>query len=260
MRRAADVPVLSEASASDERDERLKELTNVTVPALEAHLSEALVNLARSEARVAAEREAKTASRAEAAHAREAAQTARDSAALALAEAEARERGREGAAARVDELMSQCARLEEEVARWRARESAYSARENEVAVAAETHDVRVSLLEDQARLLTISLKAEEEKVGSRDEMLRALQQELSSVRKRNGDVEQRLSLAQHAASRAEGARRDAEAERDEMQEKLTLAMMEVCTLGRGMEPEGEAPEGEAPEGEAPEGEAPQRSR
>ena len=55
----------------------------------------------------------------------------------------------------------------------------------------------------------------------------SLQQALQSSRKRQMELEQRSALATHAEQRAQSGRRDAEAERDELQEKLSYAMMEV---------------------------------
>ena len=61
----------------------------------------------------------------------------------------------------------------------------------------------------------------------RDEMLRALQVEFGRTRERLNTAETECLAAQHAAQRAESGRRDAEAERDETNEKLQLCMLEV---------------------------------
>ena len=119
--------------------------------------------------------------------------------------------------------------------RQRVRESAYSIRESEVANAVGTADVKTALLAEQAKLLTLSLKEEEGKVTSRDEMLRALQSEMAAQRKRVNELDQRATMAQVGQQRAEGARRDAEAERNEMHEKLTMAMMEVNARAERLE-------------------------
>jgi multidrug resistance efflux pump len=117
----------------------------------------------------------------------------------------------------------------------RVKESAYAIRESEVAEAVGTADVRSAMLQEQAKLLTLSLKEEEAKVAARDEMLRSLQQELQSQRSRLNELEQRGALAQHGQARAEAAKQHAEAERSELHEKLTLAMMEVNARAERLE-------------------------
>ena len=103
----------------------------------------------------------------------------------------------------------------------------YARKVSAVEAEASTSAMRHSLLEEQARHLQASLSQEEEKVRGRDEMLRALQVEFGRTRERLNTAETECLAAQHAAQRAESGRRDAEAERDETNEKLQLCMLEV---------------------------------
>jgi hypothetical protein len=234
-KREAAVPVLGARAELQQRDERIFELTAHTLPALEQERSDALARLARTEARVDTERQAKSEARADAERARQAFKTAEDTVAVAKATAEAAERAAMAATEKANALTERCSALELQVESARQKEKAYSLRETEVAEKVETSDVRSSLLEEQARLLTTALQEEEAKLGARDEMLRALQQELASQRKRNVEREQRAALAAHGEKRAEASRREAEAERDELHEKLSLAMMEVNARAERLE-------------------------
>ena len=235
LRRERDVPALDASAELEARDARIFELAMYRVPSLEQQAADALAQLARCEAKLAAEKEAKEGARGDAAAAQEALRTAEASVGLARDEAAAAEAARVSAEARAAQLGDRLAAAEGELAALRDKETAYALREYDVSEAASTSDVARSLLEEQARLLTISLKAEEGKVGARDEMLRSLQGELEACRKRNGELEQRHAQARALERRSDAARLDADAERDEMREKLNLAMMEVQARAERLE-------------------------
>jgi len=117
--------------------------------------------------------------------------------------------------------------LQEQAEAARAKELAYAQRAAAVRHEVGEADVKQRVLEEQAALLTQALKDEETKVLNRDEMLRTLQQEAGRLRTRATELEHKASLAKLAQRRADGLRRDVEIERDELGEKLSLAMMEV---------------------------------
>jgi len=117
--------------------------------------------------------------------------------------------------------------LQEQAEAARAKELAYAQRAAAVRHEVGEADVKQRVLEEQVALLTQALKDEEAKVLNRDEMLRMLQQEAGRLRTRATELEHKASLAKLAQRRADGLRRDVEIERDELGEKLSLAMMEV---------------------------------
>ena len=235
-KRDAAVPVLQGSSAEmQSMRERLTELQTRTVPSLEQEVRDLQAALSRSEGKLLGEREAKLLAKSAEAAAKEEVATARAAASMAMAESEAAEKARRSAVTKLEASNARFGEYERRLEAMRVKESAYNVRESEVAEAVGTADVKTSLLEEQARLLTLSLREEEQKVASRDEMLRSLQQELMGQRKRLNEYEQRAQLAQHGASRAEATKRDVEAERNEMSEKLTLAMMEVNARAERLE-------------------------
>ena len=235
MSREEVTPVLSLESVVQERDARLFELTSHVVPTLEQQAADAQAALARVEARLDVEKEAKAEARAQAATATEGMRTAKDRMELAVEASAAAERLRAAAEEKAHALNERCRALESEVEAWRRKESAYHVRESEVAEKVGTSDVRASMLEEQARLMTIALAEEEAKLAARDEMLRSLQQELASSRRRAMELEQRCALAAHSEQRSQSAKRHAETERDELQEKLSYAMMEVNARAERLE-------------------------
>ena len=104
---------------------------------------------------------------------------------------------------------------------------AYAQKAAAVAEAVSTSDLRSTLLEDQCKLLAQAVRDEEAKVYARDEMLHSLQAEFADQRARLSALETRAEGAQHVASRADAAKRDAEGEQSTLHEKLQLAMLEV---------------------------------
>ena len=104
---------------------------------------------------------------------------------------------------------------------------AYAQKAAAVAEAVSTSDLRSTLLEDQCKLLAHAVRDEEAKVHARDEMLHSLQAEFTDQRARLAALETRAEGAQHVASRADAAKRDAEGEQSTLHEKLQLAMLEV---------------------------------
>ena len=104
---------------------------------------------------------------------------------------------------------------------------AYAQKAAAVAEAVSTSDLRSTLLEDQCKLLAHAVRDEEAKVHTRDEMLHSLQAEFTDQRARLAALETRAEGAQHVASRADAAKRDAEGEQSTLHEKLQLAMLEV---------------------------------
>ena len=106
---------------------------------------------------------------------------------------------------------------------------AYAQKAAAVAEAVSTSDLRSTLLEDQCKLLAHAVRDEEAKVHARDEMLHSLQAEFADQRARLTALETRAEGAQHVASRADAAKRDAEGEQSTLHEKLQLAMLEVNT-------------------------------
>ena len=233
--REAAVPVLGASAELAERDETINELTRHTVPQLEQRLAEAKAGWQRAETKATAERQAKTEARAAAAAAREAASIAREEVSIATAATAAAEVARDTAASELRAAQDRCLKLQAELQSMHQTAAVHDARVAEVVEQAGTSDVRSTLLEEQARLLRVSLTEEEAKVSARDEMLRSLQQELAAQRQRAAEHDQKLALAQHGAMKAKAAQRDADAERAELEEKLTLAMMEVNARAERLE-------------------------
>jgi chromosome segregation ATPase len=149
MERDRTVPVLDPQTVVEERDEQIFELRHRVVPSLEQRAADAQAMLARVEARLQSEREAKTDALAAAAKASEAGRAATEQAHQDRMQAEAAERARSLAEERARQLETRCSSLEAEVEAWRRKEGAYRVRESEVAEAVGTADVRTSLLEEQ---------------------------------------------------------------------------------------------------------------
>lgn len=125
--------------------------------------------------------------------------------------------------------------LREQVELGKQKESAYAYRAAAVQEAVSTSDMKTLLLEERMVLLGHSLKAEEDKVQVRDQMLRSVQREMSATRKRCSELEQQALVERHLTARAEAGRAEASAEAAELGEKLTLAMMEVNSRASRLE-------------------------
>ena len=226
-RRKVKAPVLmgSEALFAD-REETIEELSQGN-EALRVQVREFREAMERSDEQLKAERVALRQAEDDEIGFRERAKTAAVKEEMAISRAVKAEAAQARAEALLAGLQEQLSGLQEQAEAARAKELAYAQRAAAVRHEVGEADVKQRVLEEQAALLTQALKDEETKVLNRDEMLRTLQQEAGRLRTRATELEHKASLAKLAQSRADGLRRDVEIERDELREKLSLAMMEV---------------------------------
>ena len=225
--RYKEFPVGTAEADLREAEAALADVRNGEVPLLRAQLEGTQEALHRAERVVRTEREAKATAAARALVLDEQLKTTSEAAMLADKRAAIAEAAAAAARREADDEKRLRAAQAAEAEKGKELGEEYARKVSAVEAEASTSAMRHSLLEEQARHLQASLSQEEEKVRGRDEMLRALQVEFGRTRERLNTAETECLAAQHAAQRAESGRRDAEAERDETNEKLQLCMLEV---------------------------------
>lgn len=214
----SDVNTATESGSLVHVESRLK--------ALEEKHAGTITELRRTEKRLSEEREQKAKATAASERLQQQLKTLREAADMAKSQAEQSRVECERLETQVESHRRQCntLRQEAETARTALHEQAQKAAE--ATEVANTASLRTNALENRLKTLEEARRDESSKVRAREEMLRLLREELASEQRRRRNAEAATMGTPQLISRAEASALDAEAERDDLREKLQLAMME----------------------------------